>query len=175
MYLRSNPAAPFWNNLPGCARAVCKGAMAGTGSDLMRCRCRTAGAGGLLVLACVFTMLCLETPNSVNHRSALYPEHMVDRTAQYGFGYGKPGIGYGPTVWAEERRQGERNRFPWPMSSNRWWKDRSAPLSHFSLTSLHVCFVTGRVRTEPGPTVDNTVMRTVCDIFSQKRRSRAEQ
>jgi hypothetical protein len=54
-----------------------------------------------------------------------YPEHMVEKSAQYGFGYGKPGIGYGPTVWEEERRQGEKNRFPWPQSSDRWWVDHN--------------------------------------------------
>ena len=78
-----------------------------------------AAAAACLLVACLLSFVGERT----NSPSVLYPEHMVDKAAQYGYGYGKPGIGYGPTVWAEEARQGEENRFPWPMSSERWWRD----------------------------------------------------
>ena len=81
-----------------------------------------ATAGGALVL--VLVLGCMRGPVR-REPVTLYPEHMVPLAQQYGYGYGKPGVGYGPAVWAEESRAGERKRFPWPMSSNRWWVDRN--------------------------------------------------
>jgi len=85
-------------------------------------RAAAAAAGGLLA-ACVLGVLAAVGDDGDAAPAVLYPEHMVDKAAQYGFGYGKPGIGYGPSVWAEEARRGEARRFPWPMSSERWWRD----------------------------------------------------
>jgi len=82
-------------------------------------RSAAAAAAACLLVACLLSFVGERT----NSPSVLYPEHMVDKAAQYGYGYGKPGVGYGPTVWAEEARQGEENQFPWPMSSERWWRD----------------------------------------------------
>ena len=85
-------------------------------------RLRLGSACGLLAALILAIDLSVVDPGT--NEVQLYPEHMVDKASQYGFGYGKPGVGYGPSVWAEERRQNERAKFPWPMGSNRWWVDR---------------------------------------------------
>ena len=58
----------------------------------MRVAATAAATGALLAGVCAYLLCSFESPTS------LYPEHMVDKVSQYGFGYGKPGIGYGPTV-----------------------------------------------------------------------------
>jgi hypothetical protein len=83
-----------------------------------------ARAGCSLVMGAMVMACALDWGHDAHQRSELFPEHMVDKASQYGFGYGKPGVGYGPSVWAEERRRGRRSAFPWPLGSNRWWVDR---------------------------------------------------
>ena len=60
---------------------------------------RGAASFGLLALLLVLALQVSVVdpghgPHDVHLVQTLYPEHMVDKASQYGFGYGKPGVGY---------------------------------------------------------------------------------